>query len=194
MPNLIRYIVLTVTVIVVVAVSAGARDAPYDRLVLRAISETNGQLVDEMSTDFALTDLDDNTHRLSDFRGQVVFLNFWASWCGPCVEEMPAMQQLALDMASQQKNFVMVAVSQDDSIAEIEAFIERTGLDRQSMLILHDVNGEVARSYGTELLPETYFIDPDGRIAVRYPNQRDWTDGVFLSILERMSVRLWRLE
>lgn len=194
MPNTIRYILLTIAAVLVVAVTSGAKDAPYDRLVLREIASTNGQLVDEMSQDFELVDLDGNTHRLSDYRGQVVFLNFWASWCGPCVEEMPAMQRLSREMAGLQKNFVMIAVSQDDAVEDIEAFINRTGLDRDSMLILHDPTGEVAQSYGTELLPETYFIDPDGRIAVRYANQRDWTNASFLSILDRMSVRLWRLE
>ncbi|HVM98184.1 MAG TPA: TlpA disulfide reductase family protein, partial [Candidatus Acidoferrales bacterium] len=76
--------------------------------------------------DFALTNLDGRTVRLSDFRGKIVFLNLWATWCPPCREEMPSMEQLHRRFESQ--GLVMLAVSEDSDVSAVRPFVNEMKL------------------------------------------------------------------
>lgn len=103
------------------------------------------------------------TRSLSGFKGRPVILNFWASWCAPCVIEFPAMLELA-----QKTDGVFIFLSQDDADADIERFIKRYGKDLplENVYIARDENKETAQKlYQTFKLPETYIIDNEGRIA-----------------------------
>jgi peroxiredoxin len=166
-------------------------DERYDRLVLDAAMATQAELVDLPAPDFVLPDLDGNLVSLSSFRGNVVFLNYWATWCPPCREEFPAMLELA--EAMRDRPFRMVTISQDEDRAALDAFLSDLGVDPSLVTVLHDPQGEVARAWGTLLLPETYFIDPDGIIAFRYQNSRTWSESSYRQILERMAVRRWKV-
>lgn len=172
-------------------VTVAVSDERYDRLVLDAAAVTEAELVDRPAPDFVLPDLAGNPVSLSSFRGEVVFLNFWATWCPPCREEFPAMLELA--GAMRDRPFRMVAVSQDEDRAALDAFLADLGVDPALVTVLHDPSGEVARSWGTLLLPETYFIDPDGVLAFRYQNSRPWAESSYRQILERMAVRRWKV-
>lgn len=116
--------------------------------------------------DFALTLLDGTTWRLADHRGQVVVVNFWASWCEPCKAEMPAFQAAA-QAAAGDVAFVGIGsrVDRDDAV---RAFVDATGV---SYPIGRDLagddpaRGEIERSYGVIGYPATFFIDPAGNIA-----------------------------
>lgn len=122
--------------------------------------------------DFELPDLAGNTHKLSDFRGKVIFLNFWATWCKPCEEEMPSMQVLSDNLSS--FPFVIVAVSIDnDSPENVEKFVKKYGL---TFPVLHDRRGKVKEIYKTTGVPETFIIDHNGVIAEKVMGPRDWSE------------------
>ena len=120
--------------------------------------------------DFSLPDLDGKMHRLSDYRGKVVFLNFWATWCEPCKEEMPSME--ALHRRLSDKPFVILAVSVDKERKDIEKFLEEYNI---TFLILHDRSGKIKELYKTTGVPETFIIDQNGIIAEKVWGPRDWT-------------------
>ena len=120
--------------------------------------------------------------RLADLRGKVVFLNFWATWCKPCEQEMPAMQRLYESLAG--TDFEMLAVSVDEERAPVEAFRARLGL---GFPILHDPAKKVSQAYQTYRYPETYLIDRDGRILARYIGPRDWDAAVYRERMRQLA-------
>ncbi|WKZ31704.1 MAG: TlpA disulfide reductase family protein [Thermodesulfobacteriota bacterium] len=122
--------------------------------------------------DFELPDLSGKTHKLSDFKGKAIFLNFWATWCKPCEEEMPSMQVLSDNLAS--FPFVIVAVSIDnDSPENVRKFVEKYDL---TFPVLHDRKGKIKEIYKTTGVPETFIIDQNGVIAEKVRGPRDWTE------------------
>jgi cytochrome c-type biogenesis protein len=119
--------------------------------------------LDELAPDFRLTDLDGNVVLLSDFRGKTVVLNFWASWCPPCREEMPEFQALWDERGSGgSDDLVVLAVNflRDDSVGAATNFIEANEF---TFPVLFDTTrGDVATRYGVRGLPATFFIDRNG--------------------------------
>ena len=126
------------------------------------------------SIDFTLPDLSGKMKSLKDYRGKVVFLNFWATWCKPCEEEMPSMQALYQGFAGQP--FEIVAVSVDkDGPEVVSSYAKKYGL---TFTILHDRKGGVKETYKTTGVPETFIIDQNGVIAEKVWGPRDWSDPV----------------
>jgi cytochrome c biogenesis protein CcmG, thiol:disulfide interchange protein DsbE len=111
---------------------------------------------------------------LDELRGRVVLLNFWATWCKPCEEEMPAMQRLANALAG--TDFELLAVSVDPSADEVRAYRDRLGLQ---FPILLDPEKRVASAYQSYRYPESFLIDRDGRILSRYIGPRDWDSAAY---------------
>ena len=114
------------------------------------------------------------TENLSSFRGKVVLLNFWASWCAPCVIEFPKLEALA---ETYPDNLVVLAISADTDRAEIEKFLHRIKYqDRENMLIIHDENRKISQDlFQTIKFPETIIIDPAGRMVRKVVGDTDWT-------------------
>jgi peroxiredoxin len=119
---------------------------------------------------FRLMDLDGVVHSLPEYQGKVVFLNFWATWCGPCKVEMPAMEALYQAFRSQGMEILAVSVDQQGA-AVTRPFKEAMGL---SFPILHDSDYQVGLTYGARTLPMTYVIDRQGIIRQRVFGARDW--------------------
>jgi len=119
--------------------------------------------------DVVLPDLEGRTVSLSDFRGEVVVLNFWATWCPPCVEEMPSLQKL--QQALGDKGLRVLAASVDESLEDVERFRQEYQL---SLPILHDRGGKIAHRFSTFKYPETYIVDRDGRLVAKVIGPRDW--------------------
>jgi len=165
-------------------------DDPYDPVTTAQIRELRGTLVDEAARDFQLSDLDGQPHSLSDLRGRVVFLNFWATWCPPCVEEMPSMLALANRLAGD--DFVMVAVTQDQDADTLVAFLRDAGFFGSDVLILQDPDGTLTQAYGTELLPETYIIDRAGTLVARFMGPRDWSSEPAQRLISRLLRHPWK--
>jgi peroxiredoxin len=130
--------------------------------------------------DFALPLLDgDRELRLSDHRGQVVLVNFWATWCKPCEEEMPAMERLYRRLHP--RGFEMLAVSVDEDSGAVRAFREKMGI---TFPLLMDPSQEVARAYQTMGFPESLLIDPEGRVVERYVGPREWDHPAYVERIE----------
>ncbi len=120
------------------------------------------------AADFALKDLAGRTVRLADQKGKTVFLNFWASWCPPCREEMPSIERLHRRLKG--RDFVILAVSLDRS--DIRSFVEE---GKYSFTILLDPQSEVARNYGVTAIPTTFIVDKNGVIRQKVLGGRDWS-------------------
>lgn len=115
------------------------------------------------------TDPDGNTIRLSDFRGKVVFLNFWATWCVPCRLEMPAMERLYREFRS--RGFVVLAVNLQEGPSPVRAFIRELKL---TFPVVLDPKGTAATAYLVRGLPATYLIDRNQVIMGRAIGAREW--------------------
>jgi peroxiredoxin len=120
--------------------------------------------------DFSLTPLGGGEPvTLESLRGRVVLVNFWATWCKPCEEEMPAMERLYETLRD--PGFELLAVSVDDGDAEVQAFQQRLGL---TFPIFRDPDKRVSRRFQSLRYPESWLIRPDGVIAGRFIGPRDW--------------------
>jgi peroxiredoxin len=109
--------------------------------------------------DFALSNLDGEETSLSDWLGQPVLVNFWATWCGPCEVEMPAIE--AAYQAHKEDGLVVLAVAVDDSAENVRGFAEKHNLSFQPLMD----DGEVSLIYQVFGLPTSYFVRPDGTIS-----------------------------
>jgi peroxiredoxin len=123
-----------------------------------------------IAADFTLRDLDGKLHKLSDYRGNVVFLNFWATWCPPCREEIPSMERLNEVLGG--KDFVMLAVNTDENLKDLEAFVKETP---HNLTVLSDADGKIQQLYKVFKFPETFVIDRQGRIVEHIVGARDWS-------------------
>ena len=110
--------------------------------------------------DFTVYDLEGNAHKLSDFRGKPVLLNFWASWCGPCQMEMPDFQKF-YESHGDQVHFVIVNLTdgQQETVESASAFIEEKGY---TFPVYYDTDIDAAMKYGVSAVPVSYFIDAEG--------------------------------
>jgi peroxiredoxin len=118
---------------------------------------------------FTLPALEGGEVSLERLRGRVVLLNFWATWCKPCEDEMPAMQRLHRSLSG--RPFELLAISVDAGRDEVAAFRERLGLD---FPILLDPRKRVADSYQSFRFPESWLVDAEGRLVERYVGPREW--------------------
>lgn len=118
--------------------------------------------------DFLLMDLEQKPIRLSRFRGQPVIMNFFASWCGPCLKELPMIQEASLDAAD--RGFVVLGVGYQDSRWAIEDLAEGFGL---TFPIVIDGDNSVGRAYRVIGPPYTFFIDADGVVVEVVPGAMD---------------------
>ncbi|MDF1564951.1 MAG: redoxin domain-containing protein [Deltaproteobacteria bacterium] len=131
--------------------------------------ELNGLHMDQLASEFTLKDLTGTPVSLTDYRGKTVFVNFWATWCPPCVEELPSI--LRLHQALEQSGFVVLAISEDDSVGDVRKFFSG---NLPPFPVLMDEGQKVTRAWGTVKFPETYVVDPDGRVVAKFIGPRDW--------------------
>jgi len=130
----------------------------------------------------ALRDLDGRMHRLEDYRGKVVLVNFWATWCDPCREEMPSMNRLRASLAG--RPFEVLAVNLAESEQRIRRFMETVPL---GFPVLMDRDSAVAKAWRARLLPVSFLLGPDGAIRYWALGEIDWTqERVRKTILDLM--------
>jgi peroxiredoxin len=121
----------------------------------------------KVAPDFTVSDGASTVH-LASYRGRVVLLNFWASWCIPCVVELPSLLELHHD----QPNLVILAVSIDEDSAAYSSFIARHHID---FITVRDPSQSAAKLFHTDMWPETYVIDRNGIIRSKFVGPQDWT-------------------
>lgn len=133
-----------------------------------------------LAPDFALKNLGGGEVKLADLRGKVVLLNFWATWCPPCREEIPSMAKLNAAMAG--KPFQMLAVSIDEGGKEaVEAYFSKAGTTLPALL---DQKQAVGKRYGITGVPETFIINPKGVILKKVIGPLDWSDPAVIRFLD----------
>ena len=128
---------------------------------------------------FTVTDAD-RTVSLKDFRGKTVVLNFWATWCPPCVEEMPSLVALQKQVGDK---VIILAVSMDVDEHAYKQFIQDHHID---LLTVRDAANKSNALYGTYKFPETYVIDKDGKIRRKFIGGADWTSPEIVNYLKSL--------
>jgi peroxiredoxin len=126
-----------------------------------------------------LKDIFGNTVRLSDYRGKIVFLNFWATWCPTCVIEMPSMEKLHRRLKD--KDFVMVAINLQETPAQVKSFFEKLELSFTALL---DSSGEVGTGFAVNALPTTFVLDKEGRIIGKALGPREWDSRASIALFD----------
>ncbi len=125
----------------------------------------------ETAPGFSLKGVDGKTYTLSSFKGKVVLLNFWATWCPACVEELPSLKKLALELKGQ--DFQVLSVSLDSGEEPIKSFLAREPLP---FPVLEDPKRKVAFDlYAVFGIPASFLIDKQGQLVGRYYGSQDWT-------------------
>ena len=134
------------------------------------VAERNVVKLGEPAPNFRLRDLNGQMVSLSDLRGKVVLLNFWATWCGPCRVEMPAMEELYRTFS--RNDFEILAVSTDaQGVSVTRPFQQENHL---TFPILHDADYRVGLTYGARSLPMTFMVDRQGIVRHQIFGARDW--------------------
>ncbi len=133
----------------------------------------------DLAPEFSITTEDGRTLTRSNFGGKVLVLNFWASWCGPCREETPSMEQFHKRLKDQ--GVVLLGISVDKSTDKYKAFLKRYGVTFPTS---HDPAARVSDSYATYRYPETYIILRDGRVIEKIVGRKNWTDVNFIKSIQ----------
>jgi cytochrome c biogenesis protein CcmG, thiol:disulfide interchange protein DsbE len=135
--------------------------------------------------DFSLT-INGKPMKLSDYRGKVVVLNFWASWCPPCVAEAPSLNKLQEYI--QGKDATLLGVSVDEDSGKYEKFLKDFQVNFPTWRDpnVKDNKSNIVQGYGTELLPETYIIDRRGKIARKLVGEQKWDSPEMLEYFDAM--------
>lgn len=149
--------------------------------------DTERTLTPAPLSDLELTDQFGNTHSLANYRGKVIFLNFWATWCGPCRNEMPDIQKLYEEYSAQGEDAEVVilgiagpGIGQEGSAEEIADFMTKNGY---TYPVLMDTSGEMFTQYGISAFPTTFMIDKDGNVYGYVPGQM--TEDIMRSIIDQ---------
>jgi thiol-disulfide isomerase/thioredoxin len=129
----------------------------------------------------SLEDLGHKVHTLQDYPGQVVLVNFWASWCGPCVMEMPSLQRL--QQAMNGKPFTLLAVNVEETANTVWKFADRFGLHFPLLL---DRDGQTAYDWGIDIYPTSFLIDPQGQIRYVAYGPRQWDSPEMIKAIEAL--------
>jgi peroxiredoxin len=131
-----------------------------------------------------LPDANGARHRLADYRGKVVLVNFWATWCEPCLEELPAIERLRASLAD--RPFVVLAVQMGGSA--------RRALDTAEKLRLHfpmllDEDSSATSAWGVDFLPASFLVDARGEVVFRHPGEMDWSSAAARRRIEKLLPR-----
>lgn len=130
---------------------------------------------------FSLTDLNERTHALSDYTGKVVLVNFWATWCPPCIREMPELQKLKKHFADRPFEVVTINVAEPkDRVSKLSRSIK---LD---LPVLLDTAGKTYHRWEVSILPTSFLIDSDGKIRYRARGNPGWDETETLSVIRTM--------
>jgi cytochrome c biogenesis protein CcmG, thiol:disulfide interchange protein DsbE len=155
-------IFLRISIGVLLAVLAG--------VIVGSLRETI-VVVGDTAPDFEITTDSGQRITRADFGGRLLVLNFWATWCPPCIEEMPSLDQFQKRMAS--SGVVVLGVSVDQSEPEYREFLRKA---KVSFLTARDPRAAISAEYGTFKYPETYVIDSKGKVLQKHIGARLWTD------------------
>jgi peroxiredoxin len=135
--------------------------------------------IGDMAPDFTIKDETGKEHKLSDYRGSVVFLNFWYTTCPPCRKEMPDMDFVTRTFKD--RKFKMMPISVDTNFEDVKKFYQESKLDMPMFL---DPGKRIASRYNVYKFPETYVIDGNGIVVKHYISERVWSNATYISMIE----------
>lgn len=148
-------------------------------LVLLGACSKPAPVVEESIPELALTGLDGARTSLQSFRGKLLVLNVWATWCPPCRKEMPSLERLSKSVDSER--IVVAGLSADSDTNAVLEFLGQSGITFRNFI---DTPENIANALGVRTYPETLLIGPDGKIAHRISGERDWSSPAMLQMLE----------
>jgi thiol-disulfide isomerase/thioredoxin len=141
---------------------------------------------DRRAPSFALKDLHGATVTLESLRGKVVFLNFWTKTCGPCLEEMPEIAELA-KVVRDRPDVAVVTVSVDEGPDDVRPTLQTVMRGEPPFAVLFDPDSATVRGkFGTRLFPETWFVDKEGLIRARFDGARDWANPLVVEYIDAL--------
>ena len=136
----------------------------------------------EADYQMGLVSFDGRKVSLSDHKGQVIFINFWASWCPPCLAEMPEIEKLYAELSEHDVEFFMISLDQDE--AKARKLLERKKYQFPSYLM----NSQIPAIYSVPSIPTTYVISPQGEIVFSKHGLADYADPEFMDFLKNLAV------
>lgn len=154
-------------------------------LIVSCSKESSAPRSGSVAPDFSINDATGKTVQLSDLRGSVVLLNFWATWCPPCQEEVPALSRLNTRMAGTAFRMVTISIDEGGSAA-VEDFFRTSGYRLPTLL---DPAGAVGQLYGITGVPETFIIDSQGVIRKKVKGPLVWDDPSVIRYLSELQKR-----
>ena len=138
---------------------------------------------------FVLADLKGRVVKMDDLRGKVVLVNLWTTWCPPCVDEMPTLEELSKRMSG--RDFVVLAVSQDEDSSLVGPWVHKRGF---TFPVLLDERGKVGADLGITGYPETFVVDRQGRIVHHHIGYRNWSEpGIVVALKTLLDTGRWQL-
>ena len=130
---------------------------------------------------FKVVTEDGKTLTPTDFGGKLLVLNFWASWCDPCIRETPSLEEMSRLFAG--KGVVVLGISTDTNEKRYKNFLSQYGISFETS---RDPSADIATSYGTLQYPDTYIIDSNGKVVEKIVNAQDWTKPEVLADIQKM--------
>lgn len=135
----------------------------------------------DTAPNFKVVTDDGKTMTRSDFGGKLLVLNFWASWCPPCISETPSLEEFAKTMAPE--GVVVLGISSDRNADRYKKFLQHFGVTFETSM---DPSADISASYGTFQIPETYLIDRNGKVIEKVISNQNWMDPEFLARVRKM--------
>lgn len=135
----------------------------------------------ENDLDFSLVDLRDKPHSLPDYRGKVVLVNFWASWCPPCIYEMPELTRLKAQLAD--KPFEIIAINVGEKKYKVRKFTRVINFD---LPVLLDTSNDTFNDWGVKTLPTSFLVDASGQIRYQVRGNPGWENETTLSLIDTL--------
>jgi cytochrome c biogenesis protein CcmG, thiol:disulfide interchange protein DsbE len=126
--------------------------------------------LDQPAREFSLRDIDGNRHQLRDYEGNLIFVHFWASWCAPCVVELPELFEFAEGLKDE--SFKIIAIALDDTWEKAHSVLPKSVPD--NVIILLDPEHRSAQMYGAYQYPETFVIKPDLKLLTKWIGPQEW--------------------
>ena len=136
---------------------------------------------DNMADEFTLPDFKDNMHSLSSYKGKVVLVNFWASWCPPCIYEMPELTRLKKQLVDQP--FEIIAVNVGEKKYRVRKFVK---LINFNLPVLLDTSQDTFNAWGVKTLPTSFLIDAEGNIRYRIRGNPEWKNKNTIAVIEQL--------
>jgi peroxiredoxin len=172
----ISFLVLTFAVVFFLFIRSSEGDDLFAKAGIQSIKTVKS------APNFRLEMINRRKVELKEFKGKVIFLNFWATWCGPCKEELPSME--ALYQQYKEKDFIMIAISVDyEGVRPVKEFIEK---QRYTFTVLLDPNCETLDLFEVKAIPTTFIIDKKGRMIGRVVGPKDWKKPEVISLFEKL--------